>query len=259
MISRAVDILELVGNARGGLSLEHIAKAKGLSSQTAYGLLRTLVHKGLLVKQSPPPRYLLASMMDGLQRKQASLNKQLVLRAMPLVLRLARQTSSGVFLSLYSGGEVICRLRAPAQPDRWAVLQPAWRMNPYGTGLVLQAHMSDAQLADFRSRNPLKSGDPRAYWKSYELLDPILALLRAQEPLAYVRDSLLRVVVAVPNARGPEELPATITLLKYLADGLSAYEVRRSIDLAGKAAAELSAQFASDAMAERPANNIPGG
>ena len=238
-ILRAADILELVGNSPSGLQLAAIARVRKLPKQTAYNILRTLVHTGLLVKdQSYPPRYSLGSVMDRLRVKQEKLNQELVMEAMPVVSRVARETGAEVILSQYTGGEVVGRVRVPAVPDEQPIIQYTWGMGPYDTGLVFQAHMTPGQLADFRKRNPLEAYDPGGFWKSYDLLDGLIARLRGGGFLAYLKSSVFRVVVPILGGRGT--LAATLTLLKNPGTDISACQASRCIALAVEAAAALS-------------------
>jgi len=236
-VSRAADVLELVANSPAGLSLSQIAGAH--PRQTVYGILKTLVYKGLLVKELSPPRYLLAPVMVGLRMRQEKLNQDMVRWAMPIVLRLARETGAEVILSQYIGGNVLGRIRIPTIPDARPVILYPWPMRPYGTGLVFQAHMSPAQLADFRRQNPLEACDQDGFWKSCELIDELIAPLRGGGFLAYVKSSILRVIVPVLGGGGT--LAAALSLFKSPVTDISACGASRCIALAVGAAAELSA------------------
>jgi len=238
-ILRAADILELVGNSPNGLSLFQVGRIRKLPKQTAYNILRTLVHLGLLEKEpSHPPRYLLGQLLGSLRLKQEKLNQELVTRAMPVVFRVARETGAEVILSHYTGGEVVGRVRVPAVPDENPIIQYSWRMGPYGTGLVFQAHMSPGQLADYRKRNPLKAYDSSGFWKSYELLNELVARLHGGEYLAYLQSSIFRVIVPILGDGGA--LAAALTLLRNPVTDISACQASRCIALAVEAAAELS-------------------
>lgn len=239
-ILRAADILELVGNSPSGLQLAAIARVRKLPKQTAYNILRTLVHTGLLVKdQSYPPRYSLGSVMDRLRVKQEKLNQELVMEAMPVVSRVARETGAEVILSHYTGGEVVGRIRIPTVPDEQPIVRYTWRMHPYGTGLVFQACMSPMQLDDYRRRNPLEAYDQDGFWKSYELLDGLIARLRGGGCLAYLKSNILRVVVPIFGVRGA--LSAAMSLIKNPVADISACGAKRCVGTAVEAADELSA------------------
>jgi len=238
-ISRAADILELVGNSPNGLSLVQIAQTRRLHRQTAFNILRTLVHKGLLLRESSPPRYLLGPVMAGLRMRQEKLNQDLVRRAMPVVLRVARETGAEVILSHYTGGEVVGRIRIPTVPDEQPIVRYTWRMHPYGTGLVFQACMSPMQLDDYRRRNPLEAYDQDGFWKSYELLDGLIARLRGGGCLAYLKSNILRVVVPIFGVRGA--LSAAMSLIKNPVADISACGAKRCVGTAVEAADELSA------------------
>lgn len=56
-VSRALDILDMIANARAGLTLTEITRGSGLSKSASYSLIRTLVDRGYLQEVSDGPRY----------------------------------------------------------------------------------------------------------------------------------------------------------------------------------------------------------
>ena len=65
MLSKALDILELLQNERGSLTLEAIYQRTNISKTTVYRILKTLVHRGYL-----------AQSQDGLYRLVARPKKR---------------------------------------------------------------------------------------------------------------------------------------------------------------------------------------
>ena len=60
VLSKALDILELLQNERGALTLESIYQRTNISKTTIYRILKTLVHRGYLA-QSPDGLYRMIS------------------------------------------------------------------------------------------------------------------------------------------------------------------------------------------------------
>jgi DNA-binding IclR family transcriptional regulator len=236
-ISRAVDILELVGNSPDGMGLSEIAGTMGLARQTIHNILRTLVHKGLLDKTEHPPRYLLSAAMEGMRMKREEINRGFIRRAVPVMLRLARQTRADAILSHYTGGEVVGRVRATPEPDEQPVLRYSWRMNPYGSGLLFQAWMDPAERAEYRVAHPLADYDPGGYWRSTALIDKMICQMRSQPCLAYIRGGILRAMAPVFRGR---RLLACVGIYKSDVTASSDCGARQCISAAVAAARELS-------------------
>jgi len=236
-VVRAADILELVANNPHGLSLRDLTTALNLPRQTIYNLLRTLVHKGLLIKNGRPPRYELGWSLAALRSKQDENNRRLIKRAVPVMLRLARRTGADAILSQYTGGEVVGRIRATPEPDEEPVLRYSWRMGPYCNGLLFQAWMEPAEQAEYRVRNPLSQYDIAGYWQTIDAVNSVVAHLPKEPFLAYMKSGILRVLVPV---MGNGELLAAVGLYKQSVLACSDCGARECVKAAREAADELS-------------------
>jgi len=251
-ISRAADILELVGNSPDGLTLTQIAGTRGLPKQTTYNILRTLVHKEMLEKGSHPRRYRLGPVMVGMRKKQDRWSRNLLARAVPLAIRVSKKTRGEVVICQFTGGEVIGRLRVPAGPSGQPVMCYSWLMRPYGTGLVFQAYLGAAVVQEYRRVHPL-DGDPASldFWGSYELVDRLLALIRSEGYLAYVKSRILRVVA--PVLAGTGSIEAAVSLFKTPVADISACRARECIEAVRDAAGQLSSSLSDCQRADLPA------
>jgi len=238
-IIRAWDILELVGDAPNGLSLAAIARIRQLPKPTTHNILRTLVHKGLLEKRTDPVRYVLGPLMKGLRERRVRSNRQLLAKATPIIMRLAKTLGNQVELAQYITGEVIARIRFdPVERGDLEYLYSA-RTPCYGTALLFQAFMQEAELAAYRVRHPLNPRDSE-YWKSYELLDDFLPLIRREGYLAFAKAGVFR--VAVPVFGQSADLRAMIRTSKRVS-ALAPGQPQEWIRLVRQAAAVLSSSI----------------
>jgi len=242
VLQRAVQILELVGNSRRGLRLSQIAETLCLAKQTAHKIIKTLVAEGLLVESGRPPLYALSDIMSGLRERQQAWNHVFLTRASAAAYRIYRKCVAHVMISQFTGGEVIGRLRLdPDNPDA-EVVSCTGRMCPYGTGLVFQAYMSQEELRAFRRRHPLGPEQGVAgYWKSYAIVDEVIARIRKEGYVAFLRSGVLRLIVPIP--RSDRRLWGTFTVLRDGAVGTNSYPVQEWIAVTRRTARELSASL----------------
>jgi DNA-binding IclR family transcriptional regulator len=196
-----MDVLELVGNSPEGLTLAQVSRGTGIKKQTAYNILGTLAGKGFLVKELPRKRYRLSDLMGGLRRRQNAWNRNVLMPAVPVAVRLARQLRADVFVYQYVGGGVIARLKAYKEPD----MAPAhWYHYPvfaHGTGVLLEAFMDADERRLFRKQHPL-SADDVDYWKTYSLLDKFLRIVRRDGYVSFLKGGTFRAAGAVLDSSG---------------------------------------------------------
>lgn len=114
-VQRALDMLEQIGRADGGLRLSELAASLRLKRTTAHNLLRTLRTRGF-VAQDHARRYRWGPMFDELTRLRY--RQGIFRRAGDAMRRLhARFPRATVTFSELSGQEIVCRLRmAPEIP-----------------------------------------------------------------------------------------------------------------------------------------------
>jgi len=235
-VVRALDILELVGSCEAGLPLHGIAHGLGLKKQTAHGLVRTLVIKRYLQRTSSPIRYKLGAVMKGLRVRHAKWNRLLAI-ATPVVMRLSRQANGSASLGQYLAGEAITRFQASPAEQMPTKYSRGWHMNPYGTGLLLQAYMDEEEIREFRHRQPLEESEAQCYWGTSALLDRCLGIVRQEGLLTMVRDGLFR--AAAPILAPAGDLVGVLTLVRPFSQ-MPPTEADRCISLLRKAAGQIA-------------------
>lgn len=249
-IARAVDMLEVIGNAPCGLTPTTVAKVCQMPKQTAHTILRTLLHKGLLEKRTSPVRYMLAPVMDGLRKHQDRWNHQVLLRAAPVLVRIWKKTGAEMVVAQYAGGEVLARMVVPWPADGQMV-RYSWRLDSHCTGLVFQAFMDESELRDYRAKYPLIEWHAE-FWKSFELLDNFLSLVRREGYLAYVQGGIFR--AAAPVFDRSQTIKAAIRASKPI-ENIKQGDPRKCIDLVRQAAGELSLALRQDVNLDPSAKN----
>jgi len=243
-IVRASDILELICNATpSGLRLKEVSGALNLPRQTTYNILRTLVHKGLLAKEGAPARYKVGPALGRLRDRQVKWHRDFLGRATPVVIRLARALSTEVEVGIHLAAEIVIRIRAHPQQDEGLEYVYSGRTPHYGTAVLCQAFMDQSELNEYRTKHPMSQRD-REFWKSYELLDDFLTLVRQEGYLAFVKSEVFRAAAAVFDEANvmramiraskryhgllPTEAPRWIALIRRAADELSSIAGRIS-------------------------------
>jgi DNA-binding IclR family transcriptional regulator len=229
-VERAAEILEIAGNSSEGLALSTISHASNLPRQTAYYLLRTLVHKGLLERRDGSGLYRLTPVMAGLRRKQDRWNRRVLIPAIPVAIKLARSTGAEVIVSQYTGGQALGRFRVPPGDSDAASTQHSWRICPYGTALVFQAFMDEGERRAFRMRNPFGDLDME-FWGSYRALDRFLCCVREEKCLTLFKDSIFRACCPLFDEPGRicGALSAIASPLSFAGAGQAMFRVVESV------------------------------
>ena len=106
-LHNAVDILDVVAQSSGGLSIRDIAGKVGLVEATTYRYVATLKSRGLLSESEKAGHYILGTGIITLYRALRS-NLSLSEAALPIMRRLAAEIGETVLLSTISGTKGIC-------------------------------------------------------------------------------------------------------------------------------------------------------
>jgi len=238
-IDRALDVLELVANAPNGVNLCSLSDGLGLKRQTVYSIAMTLTRRGYLRKDYARRTYMLGPVMAALRARQARWNSEVLRPSVLEVQRLCRDSEGTVMLGQYSRVGIIARL--VVRPKDW--LSPRYYyglvIQPYGTAVLYQAFMNEEQLAEYRRRFPLDEHD-YGFWRSYELLDEFLCLIRNLGYLALYRNGL-RVAAPVFDAGGA--MAAMVCVAKPTAIPTKE-SAERLIEMVRRAATNISAKVA---------------
>ena len=158
VVTRVAAILRVVGSAGGdGVTTTALARSAAIPRATAHRLLTALADQGLIDRAPStglwflgPEVYLLGSVATS--RYDAAPVADDILRA------LARDTGESAFLSARRADESVCVSAVEGSfPLRSHVLYPGKRF-PLGVasaGLVMLAHLSDAEGQDYLGRTDL--------------------------------------------------------------------------------------------------------
>jgi len=237
-IVKAVDVLELVGNSHEGLRLRHVAKVLGISRQSAYKVLSTLVHKKFLTKLGSPPRYKLGLAMQALQDRQDRWTQEFLIPGITKAIRLARVAPSYVAIYQYVGGEVVSRFHSRGGDSGTPWTSYGTLVPPYGAAVLFQAYMNDSQRQRFQARHPMTAEADLEYWKSLELMNGVLELVREEGHLALLKTGNFRAAAPVFGRDGHME--AAVVITRTFAN-MQPGDPQRYTRLVREAADELSA------------------
>jgi len=193
-VVKSLEVLELIGAFRDGLPVQLVARSLHLPRSTTHSLLKTLAHKGYLERVDSPIRYRLGEALDALRRTKRE--HDLLVRAAPRLLHIAREVGCETILGEYVGGELLGLLRVPPGEPKAVTMPPTWNLSSYGSGLVFQAFLPPSIAKRYRSRHPLSRHD-RDYWGSLGAVDEYIARVRGDGYLCLERDGILRAVAPV--------------------------------------------------------------
>jgi IclR family transcriptional regulator, acetate operon repressor len=230
-VERALDIVERVAAAAGGVSLPELAEAMALPTSTVHNLARTLAGRGYLVKRARPPRYELGPTVAALAAQTA---RHAVWRLGETAVRkVAAACPEGtVVLAHWEGREVAVALRMhPSRPG--VVERPSHRaLAPYNSAsaMVMQAFLPPEQLHELRRLYPFAE-DGAAVWSSEAALAACLAEVRHAE-LACLRrltEGRRWLSCAVPVFTARQELAASLGVSIPLAKGQSLASAKRRV------------------------------
>jgi len=197
-LARGLSILEQVGRAPQGLSLQAIAEFLGVGPSTAHALAQTLVTAGYLVKTVRPIRYCLGDKVEDLAIMRS--RSGFLLAAEAEIAALAEAwPQAALSLSEYGSGEVVMRLYRDSHSN--GVIQPWGRiMHAYSTGsaMAYQAFASASERAAYRVTHPFGEQGVQL-WNSLDELEQHLELARQQGYVIcqFSSDDVLNVVVPV--------------------------------------------------------------
>ncbi len=217
-LSRGLMLLELLANAEGGMTLQDLCQELELKPATVHNLLRTLMARGYVEKQSKPLRYTLgAAMFELVEQHRGRDLQRRVGKAMTSI--FARFNYARVTYSEAIGGDVFLKLRIT--PERSGLLERPWNstMLPYTSASVLlfQAYWQPDQRQTYKQRYPFEEYGVHL-WKNEANLEAFLAEVRANEFSAPPVEQSGLVRVAVPvfdsghNIAGALGAAITVTL-----------------------------------------------
>jgi IclR family acetate operon transcriptional repressor len=240
-IARALDLLELLADAGGTLSLSALASASGLPLPTIHRLMRTLLDRGY-VRQDAARRYTLGS---RLIRLGDTASRLLGGWLHPLLGQLVRATGETANLAMLDGDEIVYVAQAPSPHQMRMFTEPGRRVRPHCTavGKALLALRPAEQVRAALARTGMPAMTPAT------ITDPelLLAQLEDVRERGYAVDDGEQEVgvrcfaVALPQA----PIPLAVSIsgpVARLSDELASRVVPALIRTAGELSATIAAE-----------------
>jgi DNA-binding IclR family transcriptional regulator len=160
-VRRALNLLDVVGEAGRPLPAKTLARRAGLPLPTAYHLLRTLVHEGYLTRLEGLG-YVLGDRVAALSARQAEPGAR-VARFHPILRQLHEDLSAAAYLSVLSDGEitVVDVVDSPSTPrvDLWVGFHEAAHATALGKAVLSalddparRAYLAEHEMPDLTPR-----------------------------------------------------------------------------------------------------------
>jgi IclR family acetate operon transcriptional repressor len=235
-LERALDLLELLADAPGEVSLTGLSSASGLAPSTIHRLVGTLVARGY-VRRLPSRRYVLAPRLLHLAERAS---RTLATLARPHLAQLVDAIGETANLALLDGDSVVYAAQVPSRHSVRMFTEVGRRVPVHctGVGKVLLAGMDPAEARAVLLRAGMPARTERTVTDPDRLLDELPAIARQGyavddgEQEAGVRCLAVAVpATAVPAAlsvSGPEgrlpleAVPRLVPLLREAAAALAA-------------------------------------
>lgn len=202
-VERALDLLQALATADGGLRLSELAERLDLNTTTAHNLVRTLIGRGFVVKGQAQRLGLGPAIAELLAQDQ---DRRLLAAAATSGLELQRAFPDGIVnVAEVSGGDLLVRVRLSA--DRPGLVQrpPHQTAHLYGSavGLCTLACADQGTVQALRESHPFHESAP-GLWPSPEALDEHLAAAAKAGHVAtpFPRQELWRVAAPVTGPDG---------------------------------------------------------
>jgi len=202
-VERALDLLEALAGADGGLRLTELAERLELNTTTAHNLVRTLIGRGFVVK-GQGQRLGLGPAIGELLAQDAE--RRLLHAAAQAGLALQREFPDGIVnLAEVSGGDLLVRLRLSG--DRPGLVQrPARQISHLfgsGVGLCTLAFADQGTTQALREAHPFHE-TATGLWSSPDALEEHLAAGRAAGHVTtpFPRQELWRIAAPILGADG---------------------------------------------------------
>ncbi|GAA4480679.1 IclR family transcriptional regulator [Microbacterium panaciterrae] len=174
-VTRVFDLLELIADAGGYLTISQIAPMAGLPLTTTHRLLQTLIECGYL-RQLSDRSYALG---PRLVRLGEIANRQFGAIAMPQLKSLVASLGETANLATLDGDRVVYLSQAPSPHAMRMFTEVGGRAHLHSTGVgkAILAQLTDAQVRTIAARTGLPSSTPQSI-VSIEVLLEDLALTR---------------------------------------------------------------------------------
>lgn len=167
-VERSFDLLELMADAGGEVTLSHLASASGLPLPTIHRLIRTLVTAGY-VRQEPSRRYALG---PRLIRLGESAERLLGSWARPHLASLVDALGETANLAIFDGDEIVYVAQVPSKHTMRMFTEVGRRVLPHctGVGKALLAQLPDADVEALLARTGMPANTSNTLTKPTDLL-----------------------------------------------------------------------------------------
>jgi IclR family acetate operon transcriptional repressor len=235
-VERVIELVELLADAPGEVTLGALAEASGLPPSTVHRLLATLVQRGW-ARRLPSRRYVVGPRLIHLGERSS---RTLGALAAPHLARLVDEIGETANLALLDGDRVVYAAQVPSRHSMRMFTEVGRRVRLHctGVGKVLLARQPPEAARAVLARAGLPSRTPRTVTDLEELLGQLPGIAARGyavddgEQEAGVRCLAVPVPTAVVDAAlsvsGPEgrlpleALPRLVPLLQDAAAGLAA-------------------------------------
>ncbi|ROS74606.1 IclR family transcriptional regulator [Cellulomonas sp. PhB143] len=173
-VERVFEILELITDAGGEVTLSELATSTALPLPTIHRLLRTLVSLGY-ARQLPSRRY---SLGPRLIRIGEQANRQLGNIALPELRRLVTDLGESANMATLDGDQVVYVAQAPSPHSMRMFTEVGRRANLHNTGVgkALMADLADDEVRAIVARTGMVTPTPFSIGTVDALLDELATI-----------------------------------------------------------------------------------
>lgn len=179
-VARALDLLEILGDANGEMSLNELASKAGLNASTCHHLLATLAQRGF-VGRSPRTRgYFLGPRITELSESRLK-QFNLLDEAMPELRRLNDQTLEAVYLAVLQGLSLVTLARLDSKLPIRVGSDGAGKSDAAhatATGKAILAWLPEAEIARVIAHGGLKQFTDKTISAISELMEDLRLVRR---------------------------------------------------------------------------------
>lgn len=160
-LEKGLDIIELLSEHADGLAQGDIARALDRSQSEIYRMLSTLVRRGYIMRSSEDDLYSLSLKMFAISQRFPPVERLLELAA-PRMRAVTRTAWQSCHMGMESNGDIVVVVSIES-PGNWGLalrVGTVIGLGNTGTGRVLAAFRSPAELDELLDRHRLAQGEP---------------------------------------------------------------------------------------------------
>ncbi|MCC3265789.1 IclR family transcriptional regulator [Arthrobacter gengyunqii] len=237
-VERVFELLEIITDAGGAVTLSELAASTDLPLPTIHRLLRTLVSLGY-ARQLPNRRYTLGPRLIPLGEGAV---KQLGSLALPQLKTLVDELGETANIAVLDSDMVVYLAQVPSPHSMRMFTEVGRRVHPHATGVgkAILAQLPDDRVRDIVAR----SGMPTPTDKTIGTVDELLAELQRIRKRGYAIDEQEQELgvrcfaIAVPDAPTPTAVSVSGPISR-----VDAGFAKRAVPLLRSAAESISQEF----------------